>query len=134
MEDFTKEYCFFDEKERKEIFDGLYPKDDTITDTLLNRRRPNVLTIILEGLSANLVEELGGMEDEHTQDEINRTDCLAFSQKVLRKRIKHIDAFECGNYSHQTEQKRKNSEINCSENLFRRVHYSSRCWEHAIWL
>lgn len=62
MEDFTKEYCFFDEKERKEIFDGLYPKDDTITDTLLNKRRPNVLTIILEGLSANLVEELGGME------------------------------------------------------------------------
>lgn len=62
MEDFTKEYSFFDEKEREEKFDGLYPKDDTVTYTLLNSQRPNVITIILEGLSANLVEELGGMK------------------------------------------------------------------------
>ena len=63
MEDFTKEYRFFEESERAEIFAALYPKDDTISDTLLNCRRPNVVTIILEGMSAELIEELGGMKD-----------------------------------------------------------------------
>lgn len=60
VEDFSKEYTFFDEEECATIFNGLYPADDEITDTLLNTRRPNIITIILEGLSAELVEELGG--------------------------------------------------------------------------
>lgn len=62
MEDFTKEYRFFEESEREGIFAMLYPKDDTVSDTLLNCRRPNVITIILEGMSAELIEELGGMK------------------------------------------------------------------------
>lgn len=63
MEDFTKEYSFFDQNRREENFYGAYPKDDTVTDTLLNNQRPNIITIILEGWSAQLIEVLGGMKD-----------------------------------------------------------------------
>ena len=59
-EDFRKEYTFFEEEERARIFNGLYPHDEQITDTLLTTTRPNIITIILEGMSAELVEELGG--------------------------------------------------------------------------
>ena len=60
VENFSKEYRFLDENECNEIFGNLYPADNEITDTLLNNRRPNIITIIFEGLSAELVEELGG--------------------------------------------------------------------------
>lgn len=60
VENFTKEYTFFDEEKRELIFSGLYPTDNEVTDTLLNTQRPNIITIIFEGLSAELVEELGG--------------------------------------------------------------------------
>ena len=62
MEDFTSEYAFFNEEERHGIFKNLYPGCSEITDTLLTTSRPNIITIILEGMSANLVEELGGMK------------------------------------------------------------------------
>ncbi|MBO7290817.1 MAG: sulfatase-like hydrolase/transferase [Bacteroidaceae bacterium] len=90
MEDHTKEYSFFEEKEREEIFNGLYPKDGTITDTLLNNTRPNIITIILEGLSANLVEELGGMEgvtpnfNRLAKEGVLFTNCYANSYRTDR--------------------------------------------------
>ncbi len=61
-EDFRKEYTFFEEEERAAIFNGLYPHDEQITDTLFTTRRPNIITIVLEGMSAELIEELGGMK------------------------------------------------------------------------
>ena len=60
VENFSKEYRFLDEDECNEIFGNLYPVDNEITDTLFNNRHPNIITIIFEGLSAELVEELGG--------------------------------------------------------------------------
>ena len=60
VENFSKEYTFFEDEEREAIFEALYPTDNEVTDTLLNTRRPNIITIIFEGLSAVLVEELGG--------------------------------------------------------------------------
>ena len=60
VENFSKEYRFLDENECNEIFANLYPVDNEITDTLFNNRHPNIITIIFEGLSAELVEELGG--------------------------------------------------------------------------
>ena len=60
VENFSKEYAFFENEEREAIFEALYPTDNEIADTLLNTQRPNIITIIFEGLSAELVEELGG--------------------------------------------------------------------------
>ena len=60
VEDFSKEYTFMDDEERELSFSGLYSTDNEVTDTLLNKERPNIITIIFEGLSAGLVKELGG--------------------------------------------------------------------------
>lgn len=60
VENFSKEYAFFENEEREAIFEALYHTDNEIADTLLNTPRPNIITIIFEGLSAVLVEELGG--------------------------------------------------------------------------
>ena len=60
VENFSKEYCFLDDEEREAIISGLYPNDNAVADTLFNTTRPNIITIIFEGLSAELVEELGG--------------------------------------------------------------------------
>ena len=62
LEDFRNEYCFFSNEECKTLFDRLYVQDAQLTDTLLNNKRPNIVTIILEGMAGAFVEELGGME------------------------------------------------------------------------
>jgi phosphoglycerol transferase MdoB-like AlkP superfamily enzyme len=59
-QDFGEVYNFFDEKERSTLFDSLYTTDNTITDTLLNTTRPNIVTIILEGMSSVFIDEHGG--------------------------------------------------------------------------
>ena len=63
LEDFRKEYGFFCDEEREALFNGLYEQDAQLTDTLLNNQRPNIVTIILEGMSASFVEKLGGASD-----------------------------------------------------------------------
>ena len=61
VDDFSKEYTFLEEEKREQLFSKLYPPaDNEVADTLLNTKRPNIITIIFEGLSAVLVEELGG--------------------------------------------------------------------------
>jgi phosphoglycerol transferase MdoB-like AlkP superfamily enzyme len=62
-EDFTKQFDFFPEKERQEIFEGLYPKGGETTTRLLKTDRPNILIILLESFSGNLVEAVGGEPD-----------------------------------------------------------------------
>ena len=54
VENFSKEYAFFGNEEREAIFEALYPTDNEVADTLLNIQRPNIITIIFEGLSAEL--------------------------------------------------------------------------------
>ena len=56
-QDFSEAYNFYDEKERCALFDSLYTTDSAITDTLLNTTRPNIVTIILEGLSSVFIDE-----------------------------------------------------------------------------
>ena len=63
-EDFSSQFQFFPEEERKELFSPLYP---TATDTqideenkLLKTNRPNILIVILEGITANVIESTGG--------------------------------------------------------------------------
>ena len=61
-EDFCDEYSFFEKEELDRTFNGLYTNDPTLTDTLLTCTSPNIITIILEGMSSCLIEELGGMK------------------------------------------------------------------------
>lgn len=90
MENFTEEYCFFDEEERGDLFNGLYPQDNSITDTLLNNQRPNIITIILEGMGARFIEELDGMKDitpnfkELSEEGVLFTNCFANSYRTDR--------------------------------------------------
>jgi phosphoglycerol transferase MdoB-like AlkP superfamily enzyme len=60
MQDFSEAYNYFDEAQRSQLFDSLYTTDSQITDTLLNTTRPNIMTIIFEGMSAVFVEALDG--------------------------------------------------------------------------
>ena len=89
-EDYSEEYTFFDENERKAIFDGLYRQDTAISDTLLNTTRPNIITIIFEGLNHAVIEELGGQKgitpnfEQVSRDGIFFTNCYANSYRTDR--------------------------------------------------
>ncbi len=60
---FENEFNFFPEKERARIFDGLYPNDGELTDTLLTVKRPNVLIIEWESCGGIFIESLGGLKN-----------------------------------------------------------------------
>ena len=61
---YADRYNYFDEAERAELFDGLYPIDtEDVTDTLLRVRRPNVLFVFMESFGGKFVRELGGLPD-----------------------------------------------------------------------
>lgn len=59
IQDYGDTYNFYDEEERSALFDNLYTTDNAINDTLLKNPRPNIITIILEGMSSAFIEEAG---------------------------------------------------------------------------
>ena len=62
--DFASEFEFFEEEQRAEFFEGLYPTTDGDSIvSVLNTKRPNVLIILMEGLGGVFVEPLGGLPD-----------------------------------------------------------------------
>lgn len=89
-EDYSSSYNFFDEKELHEYFNGLYEQDQNISDTLLANNRPNIITIIFEGLNWAVVEELGGKKgitpnfERLSQEGIFFTNCYANSYRTDR--------------------------------------------------
>ena len=75
QQDFAAQFNFFPEEERREIFEGL--KQDTgrfanrpYGDTLLNTQRPNILIVLMESFSANVVGAVGG--DSTVTPNLNR--------------------------------------------------------------
>ena len=63
-DNYAGRYDFFSEEDRADLFKGLYPEPaDDIQDTLLNKQRPDVLVVFLEGFGSRFVEELGGIPD-----------------------------------------------------------------------
>jgi phosphoglycerol transferase MdoB-like AlkP superfamily enzyme len=52
---------FFNREQAEKIFPTLYPESDSTT-LLINTPRPNVLMIVIESFTADVVEPLGGME------------------------------------------------------------------------
>ena len=90
LENLKEEYCFYNEDEREDIFGGLYTQDTQLTDTLLNTIRPNIVTIILEGMSASFIEALGGAKgitpniEKLAKESVLFTECHANSFRTDR--------------------------------------------------
>lgn len=63
-ENFASQFQTFSEVKREELFSSLYPTSNNRPideeSKLLNTKRPNILMIILEGISANVIESIGG--------------------------------------------------------------------------
>lgn len=59
-QDFANEFHFFDDAQRKDLIKEIYHTKTIAPDTLLTRKRPNILLIIWEGCGAKIVEAVGG--------------------------------------------------------------------------
>lgn len=59
-QDFANEFQFFEEKECLQLMQGIYHTESINPDTLLTKKRPNILLIIWEGCGAKMVEAAGG--------------------------------------------------------------------------
>ncbi len=63
-EDFASQFQFFSDEKRQQLFDPLYPSSNNSQideeNKLLKTKRPNILIVILEGISANVIESTGG--------------------------------------------------------------------------
>lgn len=53
---------FFDKAEAQKLFKSLYPASDSTT-LLLKTQRPNIILIIIESFTADVIEPLGGLKD-----------------------------------------------------------------------
>lgn len=90
MENYNHEYAFFDDSEAEDIFSGLYMQDNCIGDTLLNKNRPNIVIVLLEGMSATFIEKLGGMRgvtpsiEQLANEGVLFTNCYANSYRTDR--------------------------------------------------
>lgn len=90
IEDYSNEYKFFDEKEVSETISQLYIHDETVGDTLLTTMRPNIILIVMEGMSATFIEKLGGMRgitpniDKLIDEGVLFTNCYANSYRTDR--------------------------------------------------
>lgn len=66
QQDFSSQFDFFPEEERKVLFESVFPSDcesEKPELKLLNTARPNIMLILLESFSANVIEVLGGEPD-----------------------------------------------------------------------
>lgn len=89
-EDYKDTYNYYGQQELEARFNGLYTTDSTITDTLLTTTRPNIITIILEGMGSPLIESMGGIKgvtpnfDRLTREGVVFTNCHANSYRTDR--------------------------------------------------
>ena len=99
LENFNEEYSFFNNEERGDIFNGLYTQDTRLSDTILNTTRPNIVTIILEGMSAGFVETLGGTKDvtpnieKLAKESVLFTECYANSFRTDRGVVSTLSGY-----------------------------------------
>jgi len=59
-QDFANEFHFFQSPEREQLIEDIYNTETVNPDTLLLRKRPNILLIVWEGCGAKIVEAAGG--------------------------------------------------------------------------
>lgn len=98
--DYASQYDYFDEAERKTLFDGLYPTKGKNTVELLNTHRPNILIILMEGFGATMIESLGGTQnaspniDRLSKEGIWFTHCYANSFRTDRGTICALSGYQ----------------------------------------
>ena len=61
--DYSEWYDYLDENRRSALFAGLYDTDSTISDSLLNTERPNVLMLVMESFGGVFVNSMSGCPD-----------------------------------------------------------------------
>lgn len=61
--DYSEWYDYLEEDQRSSLFKGLYDTDSSISDTLLNTSRPNVLMLVMEGFGGVFVNAISGCPD-----------------------------------------------------------------------
>lgn len=89
-DDYSDSYRFYGDEDLEARFGGLYGLHADITDTLLVTSRPNILIILLEGMSSSVVERLGGKKgvtpnlDRLAAEGVFFTECYANSYRTDR--------------------------------------------------
>ena len=89
-DDFKDVYNFYTADELDGRMPMLYPHDNTINDTLLTTTRPNIITIIVEGMGSALIEGQGGIKgvtpnfDRLAKEGVIFTNCHANSYRTDR--------------------------------------------------
>ena len=99
-QNYDEEFNFFEEEERHQLFDGLYPTKGRNVTELLNTKRPNILIVLMEGFGGVFVEPLGGEKD--VSPNINRlskegiffTNCYANSYRTDRGTICALSGYQ----------------------------------------
>lgn len=69
-EDFSKEFIFYDERQCEKDFSSIYTTPQDTTMQVLNTTRPNVVVVILESFTANMISSVGGENGVSEQKEI----------------------------------------------------------------
>ncbi len=91
--DYAKQFDFFEEERRKELFDGLYPTKGENAIELLNTKRPNILIILMEGFGGVFVESFDGVKgvnpnmERFIKEGVFFTNCYANSYRTDRGTI-----------------------------------------------
>ena len=62
-QDFANEFHFFEKADCEKYIEGIYSTETINPDTILTKKRPNILLIIWEGCGAKLVGATGGEKD-----------------------------------------------------------------------
>ena len=60
---YSEWYDYLPEARRSSLFEGLYPTTDSLTESLLNTDRPNVLMLVMEGFGGSFVNAISGLPD-----------------------------------------------------------------------
>lgn len=98
-EDYSDSYRLYSPEELNARMAGLYKQDGAISDTLLNNSRPNIITILLEGMSCSLIESMGGVKgvtpnfDKLSQEGVLFTRCYANSYRTDRGLICSLSGY-----------------------------------------
>ena len=98
--DFASEFNFFEEEMRSELFDGLYPTNNSDTNVkVLNTERPNVLLILMEGFGGAFIEPLGGLPEvapnlnRLSEEGVFFTQCYANSFRTDRGTVSALSGY-----------------------------------------
>ena len=60
---YSEWYEYLPDRQRGQLFEGLYPTTNSNTESLLNTNRPNVLVLVMEGFGGAFVNAISGLPD-----------------------------------------------------------------------